>query len=54
MRTVSVGALKRMSHYLNVVRLFVAELFTKYTSYKSKECDVLLFFFRQLSTEKMK
>lgn len=38
------GTLKTMSHYINVVRLFVAKLFTKYASYKSKECDVLLFY----------
>jgi len=33
-----------MSHYLNIFRLFVAKLFTKYTTYKSKECDVPLFY----------
>lgn len=48
------GALKRMSHYPNAVRLFVAKQFAKYTSYKSKQCDVLSFFVRQLSMEKMK
>lgn len=35
---------KRMSSCFHVVLLFVEKLFTEYTSYKSKEHDVLFFY----------